>query len=98
MTVSEHPPELVEKVRDVLAGWPIGNGYYGTKVGTDEALGMAREALDAIAETHAVVDKALIARALAYGAAFRTPAAAGARAALREAAGMEPPHGTEADR
>lgn len=26
-----------EELRDVIAGWPIGTGYYGTSVGVDEA-------------------------------------------------------------
>ena len=111
--MSEHPPELVEKIAESLwaadkpewAGpkrfsWAPGVNY-GANVSISEECRqryrrLARAALDAIAETHAVVDKALIARALAYGDSFRTPAAAGARAALREAAGMKLPRGTEA--
>lgn len=34
-----------ETVRDELAGWPIGSGYYQTTVGTDEAREMARAVL-----------------------------------------------------
>ena len=40
---------LIEVLRDELAGWPIGSGYYGTQVGTDEAREMAHAALPVIA-------------------------------------------------
>ena len=30
-----------ERVADVLTGWPIGSGYYGTSVAVDEAQEMA---------------------------------------------------------
>lgn len=37
----------VEAARDVIAGWPIGSGYYGTTVGVGEAWEIARELADA---------------------------------------------------
>ena len=40
---------LIEVLRDELAGWPVGSGYYGTQVGTDEAREMAHAALPVIA-------------------------------------------------
>ena len=39
--------EAVEAARDELAGWQIGSGYYATQVAVDEALDMARAALEA---------------------------------------------------
>lgn len=36
----------VEQVRDVLAGWPIGSGYYTGQVATDEARDMAEAVVD----------------------------------------------------
>lgn len=89
--MSEHPPELVEKVARAMNG----TSFQFDRDGGHWRV-LARAALDAITETHAVVDKAVIARALAYGDSFRTPAAAGARAALRYAAGILPA-ATEAD-
>lgn len=37
---------LRDEVRDGIAGWPIGSGYYGTTVGIDEAGDIADELLD----------------------------------------------------
>lgn len=34
------------EVADMLSGWPIGQGYYSTSVGMDEARRMAEELLD----------------------------------------------------
>lgn len=103
--MSEHPPELVEKVARAMFMARYVTGDRDTfnrdlwertsEMMREDCRKDARAALDAITETHAVVDKSVIARALAYGDAFRTPAAAGARAALRESAGMEPPNARE---
>ena len=30
-----------DELRDEIAGWPIGSGYYGTQIGTDEARDIA---------------------------------------------------------
>ncbi len=90
--MSEHPPELVEKVAKAMHG----TAFEFDKDGRHWRV-LAHAALDAITETHAVVDKAVITRAVAYGDAFKTPYAAGARAELRRLAGMTPPgYGTEA--
>lgn len=40
--------QVIELARDELAGWPIGSGYYGTKVDVDEAREMAEAALPVI--------------------------------------------------
>lgn len=42
--------ELVEAVRDELAHWPIGTGYYRATVGVDEAGEMVQPVLDALAQ------------------------------------------------
>ena len=42
--------ELREAIQDVLAGWPIGSGYYSTAVGVDEAWEMADEVGAVMAE------------------------------------------------
>lgn len=47
-----HRGTLVERVRDEISGWPIGSGYYGTKVATDEAAEMAVAAVDAALPWH----------------------------------------------
>lgn len=44
---------LIERVRDELAGWPIGSGYYGVTVGIDEAQEMAAAVVDAVLSTAA---------------------------------------------
>ena len=41
----QHVRPSVEEVRDELAGWPIGSGYYQTKIGPDEAREMAQAVL-----------------------------------------------------
>ena len=38
--------DLRDRIADVLSGHPIGDGYYGTCVGVDEALDMADEVID----------------------------------------------------
>ena len=38
--------ELRDRIADVLSGHPIGDGYYGTSVGVDEALDMADEVIE----------------------------------------------------
>ena len=38
--------ELRDRIAGVLSGHPIGSGYYGTNVGTDEALDMAQAVID----------------------------------------------------
>lgn len=32
---------LHDELRDILAGWPIGDGYYGTTISTGEASELA---------------------------------------------------------
>ena len=58
--------QVIDLARDELAGWPIGSGYYGTKVAVDEAREMAEAALPVIVavafkpirELHAPIDAA----------------------------------------
>ena len=38
--------ELRDRIADVLTGHPIGGGYYGTNVGTEEARDLAEEIID----------------------------------------------------
>lgn len=52
-----HRGTLVERVRDEISGWPIGSGYYGTKVATDEAAEMAVAAVDAALPQVTTVDE-----------------------------------------
>lgn len=40
--------QVIDLARDELAGWPIGSGYYGTKVDVDEAREMAEAVLPVI--------------------------------------------------
>ena len=40
--------QVIDLARDELAGWPIGSGYYGTKLDVDEAREMAEAALPVI--------------------------------------------------
>lgn len=47
----------MEDVRDLLAGWAIGSGYYGTSVGVDDAAAMA-SALMSLFEPEVVTDVA----------------------------------------
>ena len=42
--------EMVRVVRDEIAGWPIGSGYYATSVSVDEAREMAAAVVGALAE------------------------------------------------
>ena len=37
--------DLRDRIAEVLSGHPIGDGYYGTSVGVDEALDMAGEVI-----------------------------------------------------
>ena len=43
--MSEPSREHVEALRDEIGGWPIGSGYYATRVGTDEAREIAEHLL-----------------------------------------------------
>ncbi len=43
--------QVIDLARDELAGWPIGSGYYGTKVDVSEAREMAEAALPVIVAT-----------------------------------------------
>jgi len=47
--------ELREAIRDVLAGWPIGSGYYSTAVGVDEAWEMADAVMQMLSERETYV-------------------------------------------
>ena len=55
--------DLRDRIADVLAGHPIGSGYYGTSVGVDEALDMADEIIE---DLGLVVERTL--RVMDYGA------------------------------
>ena len=55
--------DLRDRIADVLCGHPIGDGYYGTCVGVDEALDMADEV---IADLGLVVERTV--RVMDYGA------------------------------
>lgn len=85
----DHPTEQIDRateaIRELIKDWP------GVTHPRATAHVLARAALDA-ATTADEPDRlhALIQRGLAYGDAFRTPYAAGARAELRRIAGMHP--------
>ena len=38
--------DLRDRIADVLSGHPIGSGYYGANVGTEEARDLAEEIID----------------------------------------------------
>ena len=40
--------ELHTELRDILAGWPIGDGYYGTSISIDEAKELAEFVLKSL--------------------------------------------------
>jgi hypothetical protein len=52
-----------ERAAEVLTGWAIGSGYYGTQVGADDALAMARHLADAGLLADEAHDRAVAARA-----------------------------------
>ena len=47
--------ELREAIRDVLAGWPIGSGYYTSKVAVHEAGEMADAVMQMLSERETYV-------------------------------------------
>ena len=49
--------QLFETIRDELAGWPIGSGYYATKVAVHEAGEMADAVLTRLSQRCAPSDE-----------------------------------------